>query len=267
MSPAACNDPSFGILYDLYHSVTEGEDPATELANAGGLVNYVQIADAPGRGEPGSGDLDWAAQLAVLRASGYDGPHRARVLPDRRVGGLGGPHPGGRGRDEAHPGRDRRRRTGGLMLSHLLHRPASTPVVIDNRTREEIEDTIRAGSARAEHGRPDDATPASATGCSARARTPRHRLRFGGASHRIDLHALRGGRAVTVYAQHEVLKDLIAHAARDGGDVRFGVDDGGCREVDGDRTTIRFTARRRGQELRCDFVVGVRRLTDATPGP
>ena len=41
---------SFGILYDLYHSVTEGEDPATELASAGDLMDYVQIADSPGRG-------------------------------------------------------------------------------------------------------------------------------------------------------------------------------------------------------------------------
>ena len=61
--------PTFGILYDMYHSITEGEDPATELANAAGLVDYVQIADVPGRGEPGSGGLDWSAQLAVLRAS------------------------------------------------------------------------------------------------------------------------------------------------------------------------------------------------------
>lgn len=65
---------AFGILYDLYHSVTEGEDPAVVLADAGPLVRYVQLADAPGRGEPGSGALDWAAQLATLRAAGYDGP-------------------------------------------------------------------------------------------------------------------------------------------------------------------------------------------------
>jgi hydroxypyruvate isomerase len=72
---------SFGILYDLYHSVVEGEDPATELENAAGLVDYVQIADAPGRGEPGSGSLDWAAQLKVLRASGYDGPIGLEYFP------------------------------------------------------------------------------------------------------------------------------------------------------------------------------------------
>jgi hydroxypyruvate isomerase len=72
---------SFGILYDLYHSIVEGEDPATELANASGLVDYVQIADVPGRGEPGSGNVDWAAQLAVLRTSGYTGPIGLEYFP------------------------------------------------------------------------------------------------------------------------------------------------------------------------------------------
>jgi len=72
---------SFGILYDMYHSITEGEDPAVELANAGRFVDYVQIADAPGRGEPGSGDVDWAAQLAVLRSSGYTGPIGLEYFP------------------------------------------------------------------------------------------------------------------------------------------------------------------------------------------
>ena len=71
----------FKILYDLYHSVTEGEDPATELANAAGLVGYVQIADVPGRGEPGTGGLDWTVQLSALRASGYDGPIGLEYFP------------------------------------------------------------------------------------------------------------------------------------------------------------------------------------------
>ena len=77
----AVDDPSFGILYDLYHSIAQGEDPATELANAAGFVKYVQLADAPGRHEPGSGDVDWPAQLAVLRASGYDGPIGLEYFP------------------------------------------------------------------------------------------------------------------------------------------------------------------------------------------
>lgn len=72
---------SFGILYDLYHSVTEGEDPATELANAGDVLDYVQIADSPGRAQPGSGAINWLASLAVLRAAGYDGPIGLEYFP------------------------------------------------------------------------------------------------------------------------------------------------------------------------------------------
>jgi hydroxypyruvate isomerase len=72
---------SFRILYDMYHSVTESEDTAAELAAAGDLVNYVQIADAPGRGQPGSGGIDWPASLAVLRAAGYAGPIGLEYYP------------------------------------------------------------------------------------------------------------------------------------------------------------------------------------------
>jgi hydroxypyruvate isomerase len=77
----AVGSDSFGILYDLYHSLTMGEDPATELANAAGLVHYVQLADVPGRGEPGSGGVDWRAQLAAVRGSGYDGPIGLEYFP------------------------------------------------------------------------------------------------------------------------------------------------------------------------------------------
>ena len=74
-------DPSFGILYDLYHSTTEGEDVAAVLADAGDLVHYVQVADAPGRGEPGSGAIDWEDRLAVLSRSGYSGPIGLEYVP------------------------------------------------------------------------------------------------------------------------------------------------------------------------------------------
>ncbi len=77
----AVDSPAFRIVYDLYHSIVNGEDPATELANAAGLVDYVEIADAPGRGEPGSGDIDWPGFLSVLGASGYTGPIGLEVFP------------------------------------------------------------------------------------------------------------------------------------------------------------------------------------------
>ena len=73
--------PQFGVLYDIYHSAVEGEDMAAELATAGDLIQYVQLADAPGRGEPGSGSLDWAERLGILRSAGYDGPIGLEYYP------------------------------------------------------------------------------------------------------------------------------------------------------------------------------------------
>ncbi len=75
------DSPRFGVLYDIYHSAVEGEDMEVELANAGDLITYVQLADAPGRGEPGTGDLDWPERFRLLRASGYDGPIGLEYYP------------------------------------------------------------------------------------------------------------------------------------------------------------------------------------------
>jgi hydroxypyruvate isomerase len=75
------DSPFFGVLYDLYHSTVEGEDVAAELANGGDLIRYVQLADAPGRGEPGTGAIDWPARLGDLRAAGYDGPIGLEYYP------------------------------------------------------------------------------------------------------------------------------------------------------------------------------------------
>jgi hydroxypyruvate isomerase len=79
----AVNSERFKIVYDLYHSVVNGEDAATELANAAGLVDYVEIADNPDRGGPGTGTIDWPGFLSVLRASGYTGPIGLEVFPTR----------------------------------------------------------------------------------------------------------------------------------------------------------------------------------------
>jgi hydroxypyruvate isomerase len=67
------NSPRVRVLYDLYHSLTEGEDPAIVLPEIIEWVEHVQIADVPGRGQPGSGGLDWEKQLRLLRSVGYQG--------------------------------------------------------------------------------------------------------------------------------------------------------------------------------------------------
>src|SRR4051812_10384530 len=111
----------------------------------------------------------------------------------------------------------------GLFLSHLLHLQGIESVVLETRSRAAVESTIRAGVL--EQGTVDLMT---ATGVGERLQREgwvHHGiyLRFNGRSHRIDMHALTGGRAITVYAQHEVIKDLVKVRLDANGQIRFEV--------------------------------------------
>jgi len=73
--------PTIGMLYDLYHSLVMGEQPTQELAGAIDMVKHVQIADVPGQGEPGSGQVDWSRTLTELRELGYAGAIGLEYVP------------------------------------------------------------------------------------------------------------------------------------------------------------------------------------------
>ena len=73
--------PQVKLLYDLYHSITEREDPAAVLPKVAHLVGHIQIADAPGRGEPGAGQIDWPAMFALIESVGYSGPLGLELTP------------------------------------------------------------------------------------------------------------------------------------------------------------------------------------------
>ncbi|WP_431873832.1 TIM barrel protein [Amycolatopsis sacchari] len=77
----AVGSPGLALLYDAYHSLQMGEEPARELAGAMDVVSHVQIADLPDRTEPGTGTVDWAARLRELRELGYTGPFGLEYLP------------------------------------------------------------------------------------------------------------------------------------------------------------------------------------------
>ena len=129
----------------------------------------------------------------------------------------------------------------GLLLSHLLHLRGVESVVIDMQTRESIEQTIKAGIL--EQGTVDLLRQTGVGDRMMRDGFVHHgiNLAFEGGLHRIDLTELSGGRSVMVYAQHEVLKDLIAKRLADGGDVRFGVTDTAVDGIETEQPTIRFT--------------------------
>jgi hydroxypyruvate isomerase len=63
-----------GLLLDAYHMLRSGRDPAEEARRFGDALGHVHVADSPGRGAPGTGDLDLPAFLIALAEAGYDGP-------------------------------------------------------------------------------------------------------------------------------------------------------------------------------------------------
>jgi hydroxypyruvate isomerase len=77
--------PAVRLLYDLYHSVVMGEHPAQVLASRGHLVGHVHLADAPGRHEPGTGEIDFPACLRVITEAGYSGPIGLEFRPSGRT--------------------------------------------------------------------------------------------------------------------------------------------------------------------------------------
>ncbi|WP_298876743.1 4-hydroxybenzoate 3-monooxygenase [uncultured Microbacterium sp.] len=144
----------------------------------------------------------------------------------------------------------------GLLLSHLLDQAGIASIVIDQRSRDEIESTIRAGIL--EQGTVE---LLDGLGAHSRARTVGHRhdgieLRFEGEGHRIDF-AESVGRAVWLYPQHEVLRDLVAARLAAGQDLRFGVTAEGIADAETDSPRVLARdAEGRALEIEAEFVVG-----------
>jgi p-hydroxybenzoate 3-monooxygenase len=145
----------------------------------------------------------------------------------------------------------------GLLLSHMLHLDGIDSVIIESRSRSAIEATIRAGVL-------EQSTVDLMTEIGAGERLQREgfvhgglQLRFAGSGHRIDLHDLTGGRSITVYPQHEVLKDLIALRLRTGGQIHFEAAVTGLEAITTERPVVRFTTSQgETKPIFCDFVAG-----------
>jgi p-hydroxybenzoate 3-monooxygenase len=144
----------------------------------------------------------------------------------------------------------------GLFLSHLLHLAGIDSIVVENRTREYVEHRVRAGVL--EQGTVDLMRE---TGLAARLDLEglvHHgiEIRFGGQSHRIPMSDLAGGRAITIYGQQEVVKDLIAARLAASGEVRFEAGDVQVTGIDGGTPTIHFRRDGEAHTVECDFIAG-----------
>ncbi|MGV7207025.1 4-hydroxybenzoate 3-monooxygenase [Oxalobacteraceae bacterium A2-2] len=143
----------------------------------------------------------------------------------------------------------------GLLLSHLLHLQGIESVVVETRSRADIEATIRAGVL--EQGTMDILNE-TGVGERMRAEGALHHgfeLAFDGKRHRIDLSGLTG-KAITVYAQHEVIKDLVAARIAAQGQLLFEVSGTAVHDADTSRPSITFLHRGEQCKIEADFVVG-----------
>jgi p-hydroxybenzoate 3-monooxygenase len=143
----------------------------------------------------------------------------------------------------------------GLLLSHLLHLQGIESIVIETRSRAEIESTIRAGVL--EQGTMDILND-SGVGQRMRAEGALHHgfeLSFDGRRHRIDLKELTG-KSITVYAQHEVIKDLVAARIQAGARMLFEVRNVALHGVDTERPSVTFTHQGEPQRIEADFIAG-----------
>ncbi len=143
----------------------------------------------------------------------------------------------------------------GMMLAHLLHRSGIESIIVEARSRQYVQERVRAGVL--EQGTRDLMIE---TGIGARLVREgiTHRgleLRFGGKRHRIDLSDLSGGKTITIYPQGEVVKDLTDARIAAGSAVFFASADVSVSGIE-DAPTIRFLNEGDRHQVKCDFVAG-----------
>jgi p-hydroxybenzoate 3-monooxygenase len=145
----------------------------------------------------------------------------------------------------------------GLLLSHLLALRGIDSVLVEIRSRAYCEARQRAGVL-------EDGSVALLRGAGLADRLDQQGLvhggiylQFDGQRRHVDFRDLTGGRTVTVYAQTEVVKDLIACRLADGGTLEFSVADTEVAGLDTDRPLLRYTDAQGDQhEVACDAIAG-----------
>jgi p-hydroxybenzoate 3-monooxygenase len=143
----------------------------------------------------------------------------------------------------------------GLLLSFLLRRDGIDAVILENRSRQYVEERVRAGLL--EQGTVDLLTELGLAERLHREGLVHHglALRFSGTSHRIPLTELTG-KVVTIYGQNEVMKDLIDARLAEGGEIHFEAEAVGLDDLDTAAPKIRFRQDGAEKVLACDFVAG-----------
>ncbi len=144
----------------------------------------------------------------------------------------------------------------GLLLGQLLHRKGIDSVILEARTGDYVLGRIRAGVLEEITVR-----KLREAGCATRLEQEglvHHGtgFAFGGQLHRIDIHALTGGKVVTVYGQTEVTRDLMAARAEAGAATVYEASNVALHGLAGATPSITYTKDGQQHELHCDFIAG-----------
>jgi p-hydroxybenzoate 3-monooxygenase len=142
------------------------------------------------------------------------------------------------------------------VLAQLLHLAGIDSIVLEDRSREYVEQRIRAGVL--EQGTVDLLNEIGVGERLLREGLVHDgiEIQFAGTRHRIDFPSLTGGRRITVYGQQEVVKDLIAARLETGRPLLFEVSDVSVDGFESESPAIRFQHEGKDVELRCDFIAG-----------
>ncbi|MGE0553994.1 MAG: 4-hydroxybenzoate 3-monooxygenase [Gemmatimonadales bacterium] len=143
----------------------------------------------------------------------------------------------------------------GLMLSHLLAREGVDSIVLEARSRDYVIKRVRAGVL--EQGTVDLLTESGVGDRLAELGLVHtgFEIRFDGTSVRIALDELTGGRAITIYGQQEVVRDLIDARLAAGGALHFEIDDVRVEDPAG-RPSLRATIAGEPTRIECDLIAG-----------
>ncbi|PZU56978.1 MAG: 4-hydroxybenzoate 3-monooxygenase [Sphingobium sp.] len=144
----------------------------------------------------------------------------------------------------------------GMFLAHLLAAEGIDAIVIERKDRTYVEGRVRAGVL-------EQVTTDLMHRLDLGARLDREglvhegtQISLDGALFRIDMAALTGGSAVTVYGQQEVMHDLFEAAPARGVQIEWNADNVVLEGLDSDTPVVRWQQGGVTKELRCDFVAG-----------
>ncbi|MDQ7954357.1 MAG: 4-hydroxybenzoate 3-monooxygenase [Rhodocyclaceae bacterium] len=144
----------------------------------------------------------------------------------------------------------------GLLLGQLLHAAGIDNVIVERQSGDYVLGRIRAGVLEQVTM---DLLAQAGVDARAKAEGLPHdgiELLFKGARHRIDMHALTGGKRVTVYGQTEVTRDLMEARAAKGLTTVYSAANVSLHDFDGERPRVRYEKDGATHEIECDYIAG-----------